>query len=136
VLLDPDYLHAWKALSELPDQAGLTPTERQEAVLNIIRLDPRQRHSHASLEHVRDARALWVAVERAATHHPTRPKSLLPLAAAAEAIKSSGAGTDVAASAHYSRSAGYLFGNDLRTPAHALLAMPAFQTVTRLLDAQ
>jgi tetratricopeptide (TPR) repeat protein len=134
VQLDPDYLNAWKQLSELPAQAGLTPAEREAAVLNIIRLDPRQKHSRASVEHVRDARALWAAVERAGTRQPVRPKSLYPLPAAAEALKANGGGKEVASNRDYSMFTAHMYGQELRSPAHALLAMPAFQTVARLLE--
>jgi tetratricopeptide (TPR) repeat protein len=133
VKLDPDYLNAWTALADLPQEAGLPPAEREAAAFNIIRLDPRQRHSHVSLHSVRDARALWAAVERAATQQPVRPTSLYALPAATEALKANGGGESASSPDGFSFTA-YRYGDDLRSPAHALLAMPAFQTVARLLE--
>ncbi len=77
VKLDPDYINAWKRL------AGTTevPADRDQAELNLLRLDPRHRHETGNISEVNDLRALWTATEEAAKLAPAVVASVYPLAA-------------------------------------------------------
>jgi len=66
VALDPDYLNAWKKLSSLEKTAGITPAQRDEIGLNILRLAP----STADVDGVGNLGKLWdslLAVESTRT---------------------------------------------------------------------
>lgn len=72
VKLDPDYINAWKQLAANTDD----PVARDRAALNLLRLDPRQRHDSVDAEGINDLRGLWAAVEAAAKSMPPAPVSL------------------------------------------------------------
>jgi tetratricopeptide (TPR) repeat protein len=63
VRLDPDYLNAWLAILAC-DDAVLTPDVRDQAVFQVLRLDPSDRHSGAGafkINLVRDLARLWTS---------------------------------------------------------------------------
>jgi tetratricopeptide (TPR) repeat protein len=87
VTLDPEYLNAWQKLLEAGSHVRMAPSERDNIALNILRLDPGQRHAHADLRRISDLRALWNAVEAANKLRPTLPASIYPLASSKAAIE-------------------------------------------------
>ena len=87
VKLDPEYLNAWKKLSETAEKVRLPAAERDAIQLNLLRLDPLGRHSSFEFNHVSDLGAAWTAMENAAKLRKPEPESLYPLAASAEEIK-------------------------------------------------
>ncbi len=87
VKLDPDYLNAWKHLSEIQAELHLPAADRDAVVLNLIRLDPLARHDHPNFANVSDLRALWHAVEAAEKFEPATPTALYPLAASKAALE-------------------------------------------------
>ena len=80
VQLDPDYLNAWERVAGLAE----SPRLRDEAALNLLRLDPTGEHTRADLSAVTDLPALWRAVAEATATAPEAPKRLMTLDAAAE----------------------------------------------------
>lgn len=83
VALDPDYLNAWSKIASVGRAIHLDRSIRDRATLQLLRLDPLQRHVQADLGGMSDLRALWKAVEDAAARQPERREKLLPLPAAA-----------------------------------------------------
>jgi tetratricopeptide (TPR) repeat protein len=84
VELDPEYLNAWKALGSSAKEANLPAEVRDEALLNLVRLDPLGRHTYDPAEGVIDLRALWPILEANQKFHVKRAESLYPLAASAK----------------------------------------------------
>ncbi|HVR35945.1 MAG TPA: tetratricopeptide repeat protein [Methylomirabilota bacterium] len=81
VELDPDYLNAWKKIQEISGEVHFPMAERERVTLELLRLDPLSRRTWPDYSHLTDLRALWAAVEEAATHQPTPPEELLVLTA-------------------------------------------------------
>ncbi|MEO5712124.1 MAG: tetratricopeptide repeat protein [Luteolibacter sp.] len=82
VKLDPDYLNAWIHLSSAAEAAGLPPTERDDIMLKIARLDPKGNHGSSSFKGFSDLRRLWdnlLALDQSQPSLETGP--LYPLAA-------------------------------------------------------
>ena len=80
VELDPDYLNAWSKIHGLSRQMQLSRADRDEATLNIFRLDPLGRHARgAGLETVADIAGAWRAVEQAQPLRVEPPAALLAL---------------------------------------------------------
>lgn len=80
VALDPDYLNAWVRIAGLAD----SPRWRDEAALNLLRLDPLAEHTRPQIEMVTDLPALWRAVAEARVAAPSVPERLMRLDAAAD----------------------------------------------------
>ncbi len=93
VELDPDYLNAWSKLASIGSAVHLDREIRDRAALQILRLDPLQRHARAELDGMSDLRALWEAVEQAAKRQPKPVDRLLALPAV-ETKPESGGGID------------------------------------------
>lgn len=91
--LDPDYINAWKHIVDIGKNYQLNPDLRDEAVFNLLRLDPAGRHVTPDTSRVRQLDKLWVAEEKAAKAVPVLPKALLVLTASAAQI-SGGDGDD------------------------------------------
>jgi tetratricopeptide (TPR) repeat protein len=81
VTLDPDYLNAWVKMQQIAQHVRLSMAQRDELVLNILRLDPISRHSSISVETVSDLRRLWLAVAEGQKLRPVPAKLLYPLTA-------------------------------------------------------
>jgi tetratricopeptide (TPR) repeat protein len=82
VKLDPDYLNAWKHIEGISEKAFLPAKERDAVALNILRLDPQQKHVTAGFNSVTNLRALWAGLEVAVKFQkPPVPPVLLPLPA-------------------------------------------------------
>jgi tetratricopeptide (TPR) repeat protein len=81
VKLDPDYLNAWLKIFKIGEQSRISSADRDEAVFNILRLDPRQRHGSVSFERVTDLKTLWEKVAEAHAKIPVKPLTLYPLSA-------------------------------------------------------
>ena len=88
--LDPDYINAWRHISEIGEQYRLDPKEQDAAVFNLMRLDPAGRHVTVSTEYVRDLGKLWQVRGDANKGVPPEPTTLFPLTASAAALKASG----------------------------------------------
>ena len=86
VELDPDYLNAWSHLQSLSEKQQLPQAARDAVALNLLRLDPLRRHTHAELDQVSNLKDLWEAASKAASLTPPKPKSLYPLKASAEEL--------------------------------------------------
>jgi len=86
VELDPDYLNAWKQLSELAGNIHLPADLRNKIAANLLRLDPRQRHTSLQLNGVTDLTAVWTALEKISQAADAPPASLYPLERSAKAI--------------------------------------------------
>lgn len=87
VKLDPDYLNAWLKINEAAEHVFLPTKDRDQVILNIMRLDPLHRHSSPSLELVSDLPGLWRQMAEAAARQPVKPESLYPLAASKAALE-------------------------------------------------
>lgn len=82
VKLDPDYLNAWKHIESTGREDHLSLADRDQILINMLRLDPLGRHGgHSGFAHATDLRALWTAVESAAKLQPELAKSLYELPA-------------------------------------------------------
>lgn len=84
VRLDKDYLNAWERISSIAKDTDRPLAD--EAVFNLIRLDPLGRHTYPAMESVKDLKGLWRALS-AAPKKPADPKEVYPLAGAVEALK-------------------------------------------------
>ncbi|MEW6157144.1 MAG: tetratricopeptide repeat protein [Verrucomicrobiota bacterium] len=88
VRLDANYLNAWKQIESLADRVPMNPSERAEATLNLLRLDPLQRHSSPAIARIKDLKALWEAVAAATRQQPkSNPKIVFPLVASAAELE-------------------------------------------------
>lgn len=86
--LDPAYLNAWVRMQGISANVLMPPTERDELVFNILRLDPLQRHaSCSSFSQVSDLAGLWNAVAVAESHQPAYATNLLALPASKIALE-------------------------------------------------
>ena len=81
--LDPDYINAWKQIVEIGANYQLKPDLRDEAIFNLLRLDPAGRHTTPTTENVRQLGKLWAVEVAAVKAVPPAPASLLPLTASA-----------------------------------------------------
>jgi tetratricopeptide (TPR) repeat protein len=81
VRLDPDYLNAWAKLQETSQQIVVSPKDRETIALNILRLDPLQRHASADFKGVSDLTLLWNAAAVAEQFQPKPVTNLFPLTA-------------------------------------------------------
>lgn len=82
--LDPDYINAWKQIMEIGNDYQLNPDLRDDAIFNVLRLDPAGRHTYPDVENVRQLSALWnleVACVKAAYPFPGTLFSLQAAAA-------------------------------------------------------
>jgi tetratricopeptide (TPR) repeat protein len=131
VRLDPDYLNAWKHIYSVGQHMRLPEADRSAATLNLLRLDPQQRHGGVSLAELGNLRAVWEGI--AAAQQLQAPPSggpLYRLRASAAVLEKAGADpNDEArvAMAHgfnrYSRFSPYGSGmpdSPLPTPAEAI----------------
>jgi tetratricopeptide (TPR) repeat protein len=87
VRLDPQYLNAWKKLAEVGRVMRLPAAERDAIQLNILRLDPLQRHSYGSATNISDLRLAWAAMETIQRLKAPAPTELYPLPASAKALE-------------------------------------------------
>ncbi|HEY5752468.1 MAG TPA: tetratricopeptide repeat protein [Chthoniobacterales bacterium] len=71
--LDPDYINAWAKLVSVADAAGLSSAERDHAILEVYRLDPRGKHAFTQIDNVSDIRGLWAAADAASKKPWLRP---------------------------------------------------------------
>jgi tetratricopeptide (TPR) repeat protein len=81
--LDPDYINAWKHIVEIGEKYQLSPDLRDNAVFNLLRLDPAGHHVTPNTGKVRQLDKLWAAEEKADNAVPPLPKTLLSLPASA-----------------------------------------------------
>ncbi len=87
--LDPDYINAWRHIVEIGEEYQLSPEVRDDAVLNLLRLDPAGRHVKPRTDYVRQLDKLWAAEETAAAAMPPKPRMLYHLD-----VSASDAGSD------------------------------------------
>lgn len=87
VELDPDYLNAWAKIGVLSQMVDRPSAERDNAILNIIRLDPLQRHTYANYSEVTHLRALWQALSLANDQRVPQPETVYPLTASTAKLK-------------------------------------------------
>jgi tetratricopeptide (TPR) repeat protein len=83
VAIDPEYLNAWKKLSETGKHMHVDRSERDLIALKMLSLDPQLRHALPELDEIVDLAALWRAVEAARRVVPAPAKDLYPLKASA-----------------------------------------------------
>lgn len=87
VRLDPDYLNAWGKLNEVTEHVLIPASERDDIQINILRLDPQNRHSYPSFQYISDLNRLWDTVAEGNRHRPPAIGDLLALPASAAAMK-------------------------------------------------
>jgi len=87
VVLDGEYLNAWKQLQELSEKTYIDAADRDVTRLRLLELDPRQRHVKYRLAEVADLMKLWNTVDRVAAKKDAVSKidRLYPLAASQKA---------------------------------------------------
>lgn len=129
--LDPDYLNAWKHIQGLAEHVHLSSPDLDAAAMNMIRLDPLQRHATAPLPQIRSLRPLWETVAKAREMAPQRPTELFRLDASADAIKNKPKDEDITSVVHYSSAN---VGRSLPTPAGAVASTQAMQLVRMLMQ--
>jgi tetratricopeptide (TPR) repeat protein len=90
VSLDRDYLNAWTKLAEAERRIGIASTDAERAAINILRLDPLQKHSRADTTLVENVAELWRATTTAArwSGEVKMPSALFPLTASAQRLAS------------------------------------------------
>jgi tetratricopeptide (TPR) repeat protein len=86
VKLDPDYLNAWKLLHELSQRTKMAPAESDDAVMNLLRLDPSGRHS-GYYSGANDLARLWKTVREISPRIVESPTKVFRLIASAEAVE-------------------------------------------------
>lgn len=86
VALDPDYLNAWNKISDVGRQMHLPIDLRNSVALNILRLDPRHKHSSPNFDGVTDLAAVWQTIEQQNKRIPAALVDLLPLEGSAAAL--------------------------------------------------
>lgn len=126
---DPDYLNAWKNLAELAGRVQMTREEKENAILQVFRLDPTGRHVRAQLRELRNLRQLWDAVLESEARQPAvSTASLLPLPAAKARLQSLSAAEREELE---QRSRSFFFRND---PRQQLADNPLVEKVSRLVE--
>jgi tetratricopeptide (TPR) repeat protein len=86
VKLDPDYLNAWKELSDVGEKMRLPAKEQESIEFAKLRLDPLRRHSSFRINDVVDLKTAWAALENASKLHPKESEALFALTTSAEEI--------------------------------------------------
>ena len=87
VELDPDYINAWKKIGEIGDQTTLPVAQRDEAIVNLLRLDPLRKHGASDSMAVSDLKRLWEAVETSQKSiNPNPSEPIFPLVASAAVL--------------------------------------------------
>lgn len=84
VELDPAYLNAWERLAESAEYSDQPIEVRDNAYLNLVRLDPLGRHTYGVVNQIVDLRALWPILESNRSYHKPAPDSIYPLKASAQ----------------------------------------------------
>jgi tetratricopeptide (TPR) repeat protein len=90
--LDPDYINAWKQISVIGNDYQLSPDLRDEAIFNVMRLDPAGRHITPSTVNVRQLTQLWEVEVACGKAVPPPPAKLFSLDAAQQASDKVGMG--------------------------------------------
>lgn len=134
VRLDPDYLNAWKKIGSL----AIKNTERSQANLMLLRLDPRGLHTSVELAQITDLLALWHAEEAAGRVRPKPPEKIYPLAASGSRLDEEQAqiapGKKQPSAESASGSLGKWRHENNDTPVQALLETGVISSVVSLLD--
>ncbi|MEM6333250.1 MAG: tetratricopeptide repeat protein [Planctomycetota bacterium] len=129
VELDPDYLNAWDKIADLTHELALPAEQRDEASLQLIRLDPLQRRTYPKVGHIADLAAMWRTVEASGVHRVTPPDELFPLPASQRQLEEL-ARIDPHEAAWLSRRSAFSDGTNDRRPAAALLTRhPIFRSL-------
>lgn len=76
---DPEYLNAWKKLSDVLPNTARPRAERDRAAFRLLALDAAGRHGGAGDEKVRDLPALWRAYSASLDTTPAAPEKIFPL---------------------------------------------------------
>ncbi len=85
VKLDPDYLNAWGKVQSRSGN-GVDPAAADQALANVIRLDPLGRHTYPDFGSARDLKMLWTVLAGIQPSRPGPVKDLYPLRAKAKAL--------------------------------------------------
>ncbi len=128
VELDPDYLNAWSKIQGLSGHMQLSRTDRDEAILNIFRLDPLGRHAQVNMDTVGDIAGAWRAVEKAQPLRVEPPVALLVLGKQAASAGSRQARRRFLGSTRHRQA--------LMTPGEMLVAHQVTTAVRQILEAQ
>ncbi|MFT5472635.1 MAG: tetratricopeptide (TPR) repeat protein, partial [Candidatus Promineifilaceae bacterium] len=128
--LDPDYLNAWNKRNEMARHIKPNPEQRDNTVINMLRLDPLQRHHSADLSQVVDLRRVAAAFAQSDALRVESPKTIYALPASAKKVaemeeKMKAMGDS---SHHYSRS----YYRDSQTFAQRLLQHQVIQSAIQL----
>jgi tetratricopeptide (TPR) repeat protein len=129
VKLDPDYLNAWKLLKSLSENVNMSAQEEDDAAVNLLRLDPADKHGggHAG---VNDLGRLWNAIKEVAARIPEKPAKLFRLPASAEQLEKRK--QDLANARYGGRLDSYDYGGERtsKNPADAVAADPIIQAAS------
>ena len=127
--LDPDHLSAWDQLVADGD-----PVDRSAAVINLLRLDPRHRHTSQNVDLVNDLRGLWPALDAAVKRAVPAPADLYPLAASrTELARPRQAGESLPADAAIAAEINGLFLDAVPPPWAAVLRHPVISAALQTL---
>lgn len=86
VQADPDYLDAWEEVYDLHEEMLLPQPQKDEIVLEMLRLDPRMKHFSADLETSVKVKEIWQVLKENQRYNVTPPATLLALTASADKI--------------------------------------------------
>jgi tetratricopeptide (TPR) repeat protein len=81
VELDPDYVNAWAKIQALSRILPIPAAVRDDATVNLVRLDPLGRHTRPDLDQMSDLARMWKTLADYQVAIPPTPPTLYPLAA-------------------------------------------------------
>ena len=87
VELDPAYFNAWENLADAARESGAPLALRNQAYLNMVRLDPIRRRVRYAFTYVTDLRGLWRVLESNQNAYTPGPESVYRLHAAAARLE-------------------------------------------------
>lgn len=143
VKLDPDYINAWNKILGTANTIRLPQATQDHAILNLIRLDPLNRHGQRDLRTVADLRGLWSAFEAAGKLQPNPVATdLYPLAASKAVLDKLEQNGNAAMGGRFGHMRfggfGYPYGGGPRqaipTPAEAVAAQQIIGSVAQIVD--
>ncbi len=85
--LDHDYLDAWKKAYKLSSEAFVSKAEMEDIVLNMVKLDPMNRHTSLYQIDTHDLKSVWEIYEKNFDPAFKIPEKLLELKASKEKMK-------------------------------------------------
>jgi len=97
VEMDPGYLDVWEQINAIADNLYLPPAERGEIRIQLLRMDPLQRHTYGNINEISDLKTLWAVLQDAQKLNVKSPESLLAFPATEARMKELHKGREVEA---------------------------------------